>query len=93
MLDPKDSMGWGMTATPQSPNVGVALRVRQPVDRVGLQSSPSDDPESENSMGRGVTSAPLSPGIEMDARLPVSPMRSRGVRGVAEGSISSCDKR
>lgn len=41
-------------------------------------------------MGRGVTSAPLSPGMEMDARLPVSPMRSRGVRGVAAGSTSSC---
>jgi hypothetical protein len=41
-------------------------------------------------MGRGVTSAPESPGMEMLARLPVSPMRSRGVRGVALGSMSSC---
>ena len=41
-------------------------------------------------MGRGVTSAPESPGMEMLARLPVSPMRSRGVRGVAAGSMSSC---
>ena len=40
-------------------------------------------------MGRGVTSAPESPGREMPARLPVRPMRSRGVRGVAPGSVSS----
>ena len=43
-------------------------------------------------MGRGVTSAPESPGMEMLARLPVSPMRSRGVRGVAAGSMSSCSR-